>query len=99
MSNAKHELLLKKHRLLLESRDLRRDFSMHASGLKPACSVADGAVVGALWLRAHPQAVVVVGVAFIVAQPKRAWHWAKRVFSVWQTWNRVKTLLDQRAVI
>lgn len=93
MNRADLERAIKKQHLLLESKALRDDFAAHARGIQPACQVADGAVAGARWLHAHPQVVIGFSVAFLVAQPKRAWRWTRRAFSVWQTWSRVKALL------
>jgi len=93
------ELALKKQRLVLQSSALRDDFAFHASGLEPACAVTDGVISSARWLRANPQTIVVVTVAFIVIKPKRAWHWARRAFSAWKTWTRLRTLLDRNSPV
>jgi hypothetical protein len=90
------ELALKKQRLQIASATLRIDFGRYAAGLAPAFSGADCAVETARWLRRHPQVVMAAAVALVVARPKRAWRWARRVFFGWQAWQKLNQLLERR---
>jgi hypothetical protein len=97
VNSAELELALRKQRLQLSGDVLRSDFGRHAAGLRPAFAVGDLAVDGAHWLRRHPELVVGVGAALIVAHPKRAWRWARRAFLAWQTWRKLHRLVDRGA--
>jgi hypothetical protein len=93
MNRAAVARAIRKEQLLRENDTLREDFAHHADGLRPACQASDGAVAGGRWLYAHPQVVIAFSLTFVIAQPKRAWRWARRAFSLWQTWNRVRALI------
>lgn len=92
--NSTLELALKKQRLQIAGEALRRDVAHHATGLTPVFTGADVAVEVVRSLRRHPQVVVAVGVALIVARPKRAWRWGRRAFVGWQAWRRWRNFID-----
>ena len=90
MSSRQIELALKKQRLQLASASLRDECLGHLAGLAPACAVVDSARDGALWLRRHPEALVAVLTALIVARPSRLWRWSRRAVFAWQAWRRIE---------
>lgn len=96
MNAATLELALKKQRLQIVSEGLRTEFGQCAAGLAPVFSAADCVVDGARWLRSNPELVVGAGVALIVARPKRAWRWGRRIFIGWQAWRKLHALLERR---
>ncbi len=71
----------------------RREFASHAGPLKSALGTADVALAGVDWLKAHPAAVGVTVVVIVVASPKRAWRWTRRVFFIWRSWQSVRNSL------
>ena len=98
MSDKSLELAVKKQRLLLASAELRGDLTGQVDGLAPAFSVADGVISGAHWLKQHPEIVVTVSVALVVARPRVVWRWARRVFSAWQVWNKVSIFIQKQSL-
>lgn len=95
MNSATLELALKKQRLQIASEGLRAEFGQCAAGLAPVFSAADCVVDSARWLRANPHLVVGAGVALIVARPKRAWRWGRRIFIGWQAWRKLRGALER----
>jgi len=87
------ELALKKQRLLVESKHLREKFERNGRGVEPAFQVADLAVAGVRWVKRHPEVVVGVAVAFVVARPKTVWRVGRWVYAGWGTWKPISELL------
>ncbi len=69
---------------------LRNELINHLDGISPILHTADRLRDGARWLRKHPQVFIAVGMAFIVARPRRALGWARRAFIGWQVWRRLR---------
>lgn len=84
------ELALRKQRVQLASERLRNELINHLDGVSPMFRTADRLLDGARWLRKHPQIFIAVGMAFIVARPRRALGWARRAFIGWQVWRRLR---------
>jgi hypothetical protein len=85
------ELALRKQRVQLASERLRNGFINHLDGVSPVFHTAGRLRDGALWLGKHPQVFIAIGMAFIVARPKRAFGWARRAFIGWQVWRRLRS--------
>ncbi|MBI4997406.1 MAG: hypothetical protein HZC22_11025 [Rhodocyclales bacterium] len=88
MTSRAIELALKKQRLQFKSDLLRDQWRAHARGLAPVFGAADRVRAGVAWLRRHPEALVGVGVAVVVARPRTVWRWLKRGVVAWQFWRR-----------
>lgn len=82
------ELALKKQRLQFKSDMLREKWRSHADGLAPVFGAADRVRAGVAWLRRHPEVLIGVGVAVVVAKPRAIWRWFKRGVVAWQFWRR-----------
>jgi hypothetical protein len=96
VSSTTLELALKKQRLQIASESLRTDFGRYATGMAPAFAGADSAAEGARWVRRNPQFVVAATVALLVIRPKIVWRWARRAYTGWRAWQKVKDLLEPR---
>jgi len=88
------ELALKKQRLQMRSAALREDFSVYASGWKPAFALADRGRAALRWLRRHPLVPVAVMAALLAARPRAVLRWARRGFVAWQTLRRLRSVLQ-----
>ena len=86
------DLALKKQRLLLESERLREKFARNGRGVQPAFQAADLAVAGLQWMKRHPEVVVGVAVAFVVARPKTVWRMGRWIYAGWGTWKPISQL-------
>lgn len=84
------ELALRKQGVQLASERLRNELINHLDGISPILHTADRLRDGARWLRKHPQIFIAVGMAFIVARPRRALGWTRRAFIGWQVWRRLR---------
>ena len=98
MNAATLELALKKQRLQIASEGLRTEVGQCAAALAPVFSTADCVVDGVRWLRSNPEFVVGAGVVLIVARPKRAWRWGRRIFIGWQAWRKLRGSLERHQV-
>lgn len=83
------ELALRKQRVKFASERLRNELINYLDGVSPMLHTADRLRDGARWLGKHPQVFIAVGIAFIVARPRRALGWARRAFIGWQLWRRL----------
>ncbi|MEY2631670.1 MAG: hypothetical protein RIR00_324 [Pseudomonadota bacterium] len=57
-------------------------------------AVADQAVKGAQWLRAHSLQVGAAALVLALLRPRRAWRWGRRSFALWRGWQALKQRLD-----
>ena len=89
------ELALKKQRLQMTSASLRNDFARHAGGLELPLSFIDKLREGWHWLHRHPQVLVGVAVAVLVARPRGAWRTIRRSFFAWQAWSKLNRLIHR----
>ena len=94
MSPRQVELVLKKQRLQLRSAALRGDFSAYAAGLKPAFALADRGRAALCWLRRHPLVPLAVAAALLAARPRAVLRWAQRGFLAWQTFRKLRSVLQ-----
>ncbi len=84
------ELALRKQQVQFASERLRNELINHLDGVSPMLHTADRLRNGARWLGKHPQVFIAVGIAFIVARPRRALGWARRAFIGWHVWRRLR---------
>lgn len=71
----------------------RQALAVHFAPLETALGVADRAVSGVDWLKAHPAAIVSAVAALVVLRPRRAWRWAKRGVMLWRGWQGLRNSL------
>lgn len=71
----------------------RRQLARHALPLEAALAKGDAVVDGVDWLKHHPAAVGIAVATVVIAQPKRAWRWARRGFLVWRGWQAIRNKL------
>lgn len=88
------ELALKKQRLQFASAELRDRLARNATVIAPICSGIDQTRAAGRWLRRHPAIPVAVAVALAVGRPRGTWRWARRGFVAWQSWQRLRRLVD-----
>jgi hypothetical protein len=88
MSDRLTALALKKQRLQIKCGSLREQWIGQAQGAKSVCDLTDRIVGGWTWLRRHPEIVVAVVVALVVARRSVVFRWLRRGFLAWQVWRR-----------
>jgi hypothetical protein len=98
MNSKPLELALRKQRILLESERLRGEFLNHFTAVSPVFYATDRLYHGVVWLRQHPQVPVGLAVALIVAKPKRAITWTRRLVFGWQVWRKLNNGLQVNAL-
>lgn len=96
MSGRAFELAQKKLRLLQRSEALRLTLAGHGRGLMPVAAGVDSIGRGFLWLRRHPHVLIAGAVALLVARPKAAWRWGRRLFLVRELWQSAQEWFLQR---
>lgn len=96
MSRAR-ELALRRERLLVRSAQLRTRLAQDAQILAVPLTYADRAVGAVLWLRRNPQWPLGVLAVWIVWRPRRALHWASRLWWLWGVGQRLQRLLSALA--
>ena len=70
--------------LLVRSAGLRARLGRQAEGLAAPLALADLALDGWRWLRAHPQWPVAAVTVWVVVRPRRALRWLGRAWSLWR---------------
>ena len=85
-----NDLLLRRGRLLERIAHQRSALSDHVEPVHAALDRTDrffGQIFAAVhYLRTHPLGVAAAALAAVyVVKPRRAWRWAARAFSAWQT--------------
>jgi hypothetical protein len=94
MSQKLIELALKKQRLQLQAA-AQRVMIMHAlASASPAFGVAEKVRSGWRWAKSHPEWLVGIGVALVVARPRAFFRWAKRGFFVWRSLRRLRIAVE-----
>jgi hypothetical protein len=88
------DLALKKQRLQLKSAALRDEWVVCTAALKPLCAGADRVRDAGAWLRRHPQVLVAVAVALVVARPRAVFRWLRRAVSTIGLWHRLRNWLS-----
>jgi YqjK-like protein len=84
------ELALKKQRLQLKSAELRDQWSACAATLKPLYAGADRIRDAGVWLRRHPELLVAIGAALVVARPRMLFRWLRRAVSALLFWRGLR---------
>lgn len=88
------ELALRKQRLQFESAALRRSLTTDVAGFVPLANGIDRLRTGWSWLRTHPQVVVAVAVALLVARPRAVLRWTRRGFIAFRAWRALRKRLE-----
>ena len=91
------QLHFRRERLIAKSAAQRDELALLVVPLRRPAHVADRAVAGAQYLRAHPGVVVIAVAALVVLSPKRAFRWARRAFGLWRGYRLVARVLAQVA--
>ncbi len=81
MNQRRHELALRRERLLARSEQVRRDLTVQAVALQPVLALGDRARVALQWVRRHPGIVFTATIVIVVARPRFVWRWGLRVWS------------------
>ena len=88
------ELALKKQRLQLQAAAQRVKIMRALESTGPALGVAEKFRTGWRWAKSHPEWLVGIGVALIVARPRIVFRWARRSFIVWRTLRRLRGAIE-----
>lgn len=84
------ELALKKQHLRYKSAALRAALVDDCMALSPTFNTIDRIGAGVGWVRRHPQVLVGLAVALVVARPRAVLRWARRGFFAWQAVRRLR---------
>lgn len=87
------ELANRKQQLLIRSAELRITFSHEARVLQAPLAVADQAVAGLQWLRAHPAWPLGALALLAALRPRRALAWGTRLWWGWRLVRRAQVWL------
>ena len=93
MSDRTHELTLRQGELRARIAIQRNALAEHSTGLERVLGIADKALAGVDWVKAHPEVVGVTVAVVVVVSPARTWRWGRRAFFVWRGWRSVRTSL------
>jgi hypothetical protein len=88
------ELALKKQRLQLQAAAQRVKIMRALESTGPALGVAEKFRSGWRWAKGHPEWLVGIGVALLVARPRIFFRWAKRSFVVWRSLRRLRGAIE-----
>jgi hypothetical protein len=81
MSQARHDLALRRERLLARSELARQQLEVQSGALLPVLALGDRARATVHWLRQHPEAVIALTVGVIIVRPRVAWRWGLRAWA------------------
>jgi len=87
----------RRERLIAKSAAQRDELALLIAPLRRPIQVADRAVAGAQYLRAHPGVIVIAVAALVVLSPKRAFRWARRAFGLWRGYRLIARVLAHAA--
>lgn len=88
------ELALKKQRLQLQAA-AQRVRIMHAlESAAPAFGVAEKFRSGWRWAKDHPEWLIGIGIALLVARPRFFFRWANRSFFIWRSLRRLRGAIE-----
>lgn len=88
------ELALKKQRLQLQAAAQRVVILRALETTFPAFGAAEKIRAGLRWAKAHPEWLVGIGVALLVARPRGFFRWARRGFFAWQSLRRLRMAVE-----
>jgi small neutral amino acid transporter SnatA (MarC family) len=78
------QIYARRERLVAKATAQRDEVALLLSPLAGPLAVADRGVAAAVYVRTHPEIVLIAAAALVVLSPKRAWRWARRAFAVWR---------------
>ena len=81
------DMVRKRERLLASCDAQRDDLAMLAQELAGPLKVADRAIAGVHYLRAHPLVLGAAVAALAVVQRRGWWKWAQRGFMAWRAYH------------
>jgi small neutral amino acid transporter SnatA (MarC family) len=78
------QIYVRRERLVAKAAAQRDEVALLLAPLAGPLAVADRGVAAAVYVRAHPEIVLIAAAALVVLSPKRALRWARRAFAVWR---------------
>ena len=93
MSQARHDLALRRERLLARSEQARQQLEVQSAALLPVLAFGDRARATVHWLRQHPEAVFALTVGLIIVRPRVAWRWGLRAWTAVRWFRSVRDRL------
>lgn len=88
------ELALKRQRLQLQAAAQRVMIMQALESAAPAFGAAEKVRAGWRWAKTHPEWLVGIGVALLVARPRAFFRWAKRSFFIWRSLRRLHGAIE-----
>lgn len=76
--------------LQARSAELRGALARDSQVIQTPLALADRALAGLRWLKAHPQWVGIGVAVLVVWRPRRAWRLGARLWGAWRLWGRVQ---------
>lgn len=76
--------------LQARSAELRGALARDSQVIQTPLALADRALAGLRWLKAHPQWVGIGVAVLVVWRPRRAWRLGLRLFGAWRLWSRLQ---------
>lgn len=86
-------LALKRQRLQFHAAAQRQELAAAVQPFTPLFAGADKVNDGVHYLKAHPETLAAAAIVMAVLRPARSFRWARRAFSAWRLWGRLKVRL------
>ncbi len=87
------ELALRKQRLQFRAATQREDLARRLGRLQPVFTGINTLQDGTRWIRSHPGVLAGATTFLLVTRPRFALRWARRAWSGWQLFVRLRKLL------
>ncbi len=97
-ASQREELLLRRERLRLRSRQLRQDWSSQVQVLRRPLSLADRARAAVQWLARNPEWPLGAALLLIVLRPGRTLRWSAFAWNGYNLYRRAQRVLGARSV-
>lgn len=78
------QIHVRRERLVAKAAAQRDEVALLLAPLAGPLAMADRGVAAAVYVRTHPEIVLIAAAALVVLSPKRALRWARRAFAVWR---------------
>lgn len=92
MLSKSEQLALRRAQLVQRSGELRQQLARDATVLAPWLGAADGVRLAGAWLQRHPEWVGAGVATLVVLKPRRVMSLGLRAWSVWQMWQRARSV-------